>query len=186
MRQKSSRWKRSSRARPLCRTCCSRHMHWGWPRCGAPAIPPTIRRSRTISVCQAKAGCSASSMLDMRQLKRNRASTCRSIRSPRGEAGLTDRQLTADTAEETRTIGTELSGRLRGGDVVLLRGDLGAGKTTMTQGIARGLGVEGAVQSPTFTLVAEYDAPHLGPDSQLIHIDLYRLEGAADLDSVGL
>jgi len=99
---------------------------------------------------------------------------------------LTDRQLTADTAEETRTIGTELSGRLRGGDVVLLRGDLGAGKTTMTQGIARGLGVEGAVQSPTFTLVAEYDAPHLGPDSQLIHIDLYRLEGAADLDSVGL
>jgi tRNA threonylcarbamoyladenosine biosynthesis protein TsaE len=99
---------------------------------------------------------------------------------------LTDRQLTAGTAEETRTIGMELSGRLRGGDVVLLRGDLGAGKTTMTQGIARGLGVEGAVQSPTFTLVAEYDAPHLGPDSQLIHIDLYRLEGAADLDSVGL
>jgi len=99
---------------------------------------------------------------------------------------LTDRQLTASTAEETRTIGAELSRRLRGGDVVLLWGNLGAGKTTLTQGIARGLGVEGVVQSPTFTLVAEYDAPHLGLDAQLIHIDLYRLVGAADLDSVGL
>ena len=92
----------------------------------------------------------------------------------------------ADSADETRAIGADLAGRLGAGDIVLLSGDLGAGKTTLTQGIARGLGVEGAVQSPTFTLVAEYDAPRIGSGAQLIHIDLYRLEGAADLDSVGL
>jgi tRNA threonylcarbamoyladenosine biosynthesis protein TsaE len=92
----------------------------------------------------------------------------------------------AGSADETRAIGADLAGRLRAGDIVLLRGDLGAGKTTLTQGIARGLGVEAAVQSPTFTLVAEYSAPLIGSDAQLIHIDLYRLEGAADLDSVGL
>ena len=97
-----------------------------------------------------------------------------------------DRPLMASSADETRAIGADLAGQLRSGDIVLLRGDLGAGKTTLTQGIARGLGVEGAVQSPTFTLVAEYDAPGLGADAQLIHIDLYRLDGAADLDSVGL
>jgi tRNA threonylcarbamoyladenosine biosynthesis protein TsaE len=92
----------------------------------------------------------------------------------------------AGSADETRAIGADLAGRLRAGDIVLLRGDLGSGKTTLTQGIARGLGVDGAVQSPTFTLVAEYDAPRVGSDGQLIHIDLYRLEGTADLDSVGL
>jgi len=108
------------------------------------------------------------------------------MRSRHGRVGLTDRSLTADSADETRAIGTDLAGRLRGGDIVLLRGDLGAGKTTLTQGIARGLGVEGAVQSPTFTLVAEYDAPYIGSEAQLIHIDLYRLDGTADLESVGL
>jgi tRNA threonylcarbamoyladenosine biosynthesis protein TsaE len=89
-------------------------------------------------------------------------------------------------AAETREAGTALAARLKGGDVVLLRGDLGAGKTTFAQGIARGLGVQGAVQSPTFTLIAEYDAPRLGRTGQLIHIDLYRLDGVAQLDSLGL
>jgi tRNA threonylcarbamoyladenosine biosynthesis protein TsaE len=73
-----------------------------------------------------------------------------------------------------------------GGDLVLLRGDLGAGKTTFAQGIARGFGVSDPVQSPTFTLIAEYDAPALGPDGQLIHVDLYRLDGSADVESIGL
>ena len=79
-----------------------------------------------------------------------------------------------------------LAHRLRGGDLVLLRGDLGAGKTTFAQGIARGLGVTDTVQSPTFTLIAEYQAPAVGPDGQLIHIDLYRLDGSADIETIGL
>ena len=100
--------------------------------------------------------------------------------------GLTDQPILAGSATETKAAGAALAERLRGGDVVLLRGDLGAGKTTFTQGIARGLGVLAVVQSPTFTLISEYDAPALGSDGQLVHVDLYRLEGTADIDSIGL
>ena len=99
---------------------------------------------------------------------------------------MTKRTAQTRTATETQALGTALAADLRGGDVVLLRGDLGAGKTTLAQGIARGLGVPGAVQSPTFTLIAEYDAPGLGPDGRLVHVDLYRLESAADVASIGL
>jgi tRNA threonylcarbamoyladenosine biosynthesis protein TsaE len=99
---------------------------------------------------------------------------------------LTEQAVLTRSAAETQAAGADLAARLQGGDVLLLRGDLGAGKTTFTQGIARGLGVRGAVQSPTFTLIAEYDAPRLGRSGQLVHIDLYRLGGAAQLDSIGL
>jgi tRNA threonylcarbamoyladenosine biosynthesis protein TsaE len=99
---------------------------------------------------------------------------------------LIDRVLTARSAEETRTAGAELAAELRGGDVILLRGELGAGKTTFTQGIARGLGVIDTVQSPTFSLIAEYAAPVLGPSGQLAHVDLYRLDGSSDLATIGL
>lgn len=101
-------------------------------------------------------------------------------------AGLIDHPILAQSAADTQAAGAMLAGRLRGGDVVLLRGNLGAGKTTLTQGIAHGLGVRAAVQSPTFTLISEYDAPKLGPNGQLIHVDLYRLDGAAAIDSIGL
>jgi tRNA threonylcarbamoyladenosine biosynthesis protein TsaE len=77
--------------------------------------------------------------------------------------------------------GRAFAGRLRTGDVVLLHGDLGAGKTTLTQGIALGLGVPEAVQSPTFTLVGE----HQGSSLKLYHLDLYRLDDPSDLDSFG-
>ena len=90
------------------------------------------------------------------------------------------------SARETAEAGEEIAGRLTGGDVVLLRGELGAGKTTFAQGIARGLGVAGPVQSPTFTLVAEYDAPAIGRHGQFVHVDLYRLDGAVEIDTVGL
>ena len=72
------------------------------------------------------------------------------------------------------------------GDLILLHGDLGAGKTTLAQGIAQGLGVADYVQSPTFTLVAEYEGRT--PDGRpilLYHLDLYRLAGDDDLDSFG-
>jgi tRNA threonylcarbamoyladenosine biosynthesis protein TsaE len=91
------------------------------------------------------------------------------------------------SGEETRALGERLAGILRPGDVLLLQGDLGAGKTTLTQGIARGLGIEDYVQSPTFILVAEYDGRAAdGTPLRLYHLDLYRLEGASDLESIGL
>ena len=110
----------------------------------------------------------------------------RSRNSRHGGAGLTEQALVTRSAAETQAAGAYLAARLQGGDVVLLRGDLGAGKTTFTQGIARGLGVHGAVQSPTFTLIAEYEAPQLGRSGQLVHVDLYRLDGVAQLVSIGL
>lgn len=87
---------------------------------------------------------------------------------------------------ETRALGERLSRYLMPGDVVLLHGDLGAGKTTLTQGIARGLGIGGEIQSPTFTLVNEH-AGRLpsGEAVILYHVDLYRLGDENDLDSIG-
>lgn len=76
------------------------------------------------------------------------------------------------SVDETREFGYRLGHLLLPGTVVALSGDLGAGKTTLTQGIARGLGIDARVTSPTFTLVNEYDAGSLG---RLIHMDSYRL-----------
>lgn len=95
-------------------------------------------------------------------------------------------ELVAMTPDQTRGVGVSLGRRLRTGDVVLLHGDLGAGKTTLAQGIALGLGVADAVQSPTFALVHEYEGRDAaGTPTRLYHLDLYRLGGAADLDSFG-
>jgi tRNA threonylcarbamoyladenosine biosynthesis protein TsaE len=90
------------------------------------------------------------------------------------------------SAEQTRALGARLGRLLRPGDVVLLHGDLGAGKTTLTQGIAHGLGVREQIQSPTFTLVAEHAGETAdGEPINLYHLDLYRLAGEEDLDSFG-
>lgn len=86
------------------------------------------------------------------------------------------------SAEETRALGARIAAHLRPGDVVLLHGDLGAGKTTLTQGIAAALGAARPAQSPTFALVA--DAP-LPDGTTLRHIDLYRLESVEELDDLG-
>ncbi len=76
-----------------------------------------------------------------------------------------------DTDNETKKIGTYLASLLERGDVITLEGDLGAGKTTFTKGIAEGLGVKRAVTSPTFTIIKEYDG-----EIPLYHMDVYRLE----------
>lgn len=85
------------------------------------------------------------------------------------------------TVEDTRALGVELAGLLRAGDVVVLDGPLGAGKTALTTGIAAGLGVRGRVTSPTF-VIARRHAP-TGPDGPgLVHVDAYRLLGGQDPD----
>ena len=81
---------------------------------------------------------------------------------------------------ETARVG-EILGRLLGpGDVICLLGDLGAGKTCLTQGLAKNLGVEEHVTSPTFTLINEHHGR-----LPLYHMDVYRLEGASDMEDLG-
>ncbi len=91
------------------------------------------------------------------------------------------RELTS-SPEETRDLASGLAHAARRGDVIVLQGALGAGKTTFAQGFARGLGVEGPVTSPTFTLVRQYPCV-LG---QLVHVDVYRLEHLAEVADLGL
>jgi len=85
------------------------------------------------------------------------------------------------TPDETRAIGERIGAALAPGSVVLLCGPLGAGKTVLAKGIARGLGIEDEVISPTYTIVADY--PGRIP---LAHVDLYRVEGAAQIAGLGL
>ena len=85
------------------------------------------------------------------------------------------------TVEDTHELGVELAGLLRAGDVVVLDGPLGAGKTALTTGFAAGLGVRGRVTSPTF-VIARRHAP-VDPDGPgLVHVDAYRLLGGQDPD----
>ena len=85
------------------------------------------------------------------------------------------------SVEETWALAKELAKELNPGDVVCLEGDLGAGKTTFTQGLAAALGVPGRVTSPTFCIVQE----HQSPDVLLVHMDLYRLHGEEDVEAIG-
>jgi tRNA threonylcarbamoyladenosine biosynthesis protein TsaE len=84
-------------------------------------------------------------------------------------------------AEETQTIAAEIAHQLVPGSVLSLIGDLGAGKTEFVKGLAKGLGIEDPVTSPTFTLVHEYRGGRL----TLYHLDLYRLISEKELDEIG-
>jgi tRNA threonylcarbamoyladenosine biosynthesis protein TsaE len=86
------------------------------------------------------------------------------------------------SAADTQALGRELAGLLRAGDLVVLAGPLGAGKTALTQGIGAGLGVPGPVTSPTFVLARV----HRGGRVPLVHVDAYRLSGMADVDDLDL
>jgi tRNA threonylcarbamoyladenosine biosynthesis protein TsaE len=94
------------------------------------------------------------------------------------------RTFDAPDAESMRALGAALAGRLRAGDVVVLSGELGAGKTTFTQGLGAGLGVRGDVTSPTFVISRVH--PPLGDGPPLVHVDAYRLGGVAELDDLDL
>ncbi|MBV8687887.1 MAG: tRNA (adenosine(37)-N6)-threonylcarbamoyltransferase complex ATPase subunit type 1 TsaE [Alphaproteobacteria bacterium] len=85
-------------------------------------------------------------------------------------------------AEATEALGRSLAGLLRGGDVVALFGDLGAGKTTLARGILRGLGFGGDVASPTFPLVLPYE----GLSPPVWHVDLYRIEEPDEVEALAL
>ncbi len=88
-----------------------------------------------------------------------------------------DQQLRTTTAGETESAGAALAATLRPGDVVLIQGELGAGKTTFVRGACRALGVEGPVTSPTFTIGQRYSG-----NARVAHVDLYRVESLAGED----
>jgi len=90
-----------------------------------------------------------------------------------------------ETAADTHALGVALGRRLRPGDLVILSGSLGAGKTTLTKGIAEGIGVRGLVTSPTF-VIARVHHPADPAGTPLIHVDAYRLGGAVELDDLDL
>lgn len=96
---------------------------------------------------------------------------------------MSNRQLVTYSSEETIQRGRELGSQLVAPILILLSGDLGAGKTTLTKGIVSGLGAaeEEEVTSPTFTLVHKY-----GREPRVYHVDLYRIDGSRDLDTLGL
>jgi tRNA threonylcarbamoyladenosine biosynthesis protein TsaE len=93
-------------------------------------------------------------------------------------------EVSLPSAEDTRDVGRRLASELRAGDLVLLTGDLGAGKTTLAQGIGDGLGVRGPITSPTFVIARMH--PSLGGGPPLVHADAYRLGGLAEVDDLDL
>ena len=90
-------------------------------------------------------------------------------------------QYTTNSPAETEAIGAALGAQLKAGTVIAYRGDLGAGKTAFTRGLARGLGCSEMVTSPTYTIVNEY----LGGRLPLFHFDMYRLKSSDDLWDIG-
>ena len=92
-----------------------------------------------------------------------------------------------NSVEETWKLAKKLAAELKPGDVVCLEGDLGAGKTTFTQGLAAAMGVPGRVTSPTFCIVQEPRRQSTADDSNrlLVHMDLYRLHGEDDVIAIG-
>ena len=98
-----------------------------------------------------------------------------------GQAGGFGMQITTHSADETQALGQRLAKRLLPGDVIAYFGDLGAGKTALTRGIAQGLGVTDLVTSPTYTIVNEYLTGRI----PLFHFDMYRLGSSDELFDIG-
>lgn len=95
-----------------------------------------------------------------------------------GERTAGTARITIDSPERMSELGRRLAGLLRPGDLVMLTGELGAGKTTLTRGLGAGLGVRGAVTSPTFVIARVHPSLTSGPP--LVHVDAYRLGGGLD------
>lgn len=95
-----------------------------------------------------------------------------------------DLQVDLAEARATEDLGRAIAAHLRPGDLVVLTGDLGAGKTTLTRGIGAGLGVRGPVTSPTFVIARRHPTQVGGPE--LLHVDAYRLSSPAEVDDLDL
>lgn len=89
-------------------------------------------------------------------------------------------EIVTTSSRETEELGTKIGRRLKKGDVISLRGSLGAGKTVIAKGIAKALNISEAIVSPTFTLVQEYEGT-----LNLYHLDIYRLSGEDEFESMG-
>lgn len=94
-------------------------------------------------------------------------------------------EIITTSQEETTEFGKNIADHFRGGDILLLNGELGAGKTTLMKGLAIGLGVTDTVSSPTFTLMNHYPANN-GTIKNLVHIDTYRLKDEYELKDIGV
>ncbi|MFI8001972.1 tRNA (adenosine(37)-N6)-threonylcarbamoyltransferase complex ATPase subunit type 1 TsaE [Streptomyces sp. NPDC086010] len=98
--------------------------------------------------------------------------------APAAAPGTVTLTLAVESPEEMKDLGRRIAGVLAPGDLVMLTGELGAGKTTLTRGLGEGLGVRGAVTSPTFVIARVH--PPLGDGPALVHVDAYRLGGGLD------
>jgi tRNA threonylcarbamoyladenosine biosynthesis protein TsaE len=96
--------------------------------------------------------------------------------------------VVTDSFEQTQKLGFEFGSKLGGGELICLYGNLGSGKTTFTQGLAKGLGIEGKIISPTFIIMREYNISSLSEQSKknFYHVDLYRIESERDIEGLGL
>lgn len=92
--------------------------------------------------------------------------------------------LQINTGDQMQSLGRALGAVAREGDLIILTGDLGAGKTTFTQGLGEGLGVRGPITSPTFVIAREH--PNLQGGPTLVHVDAYRLNSLLELDALDL
>ena len=95
-----------------------------------------------------------------------------------------ERRIHLADSDATRAWGRHVAAHLRAGDLIVLMGDLGAGKTTFTRGLGEGLGVRGAVTSPTFVIARRHPGASGRPD--LLHVDAYRLGGPSEIDDLDL
>jgi tRNA threonylcarbamoyladenosine biosynthesis protein TsaE len=119
-------------------------------------------------------------MSETRRMSETRHDECDVAHEERGGAY----GMIVPTAEAMREIGLRLGGLLRAGDLLILSGDLGAGKTTLTQGIGEGVKVRGPITSPTFVISRVH--PSLAGGPPLVHVDAYRLGGFAEVDDLDL
>lgn len=99
------------------------------------------------------------------------------------------RTITTKNYAETQKAGTEFSKKIKDGGILALYGNLGSGKTTFAQGLAKGLGIKQKIISPTFIIIRKYDLELSSQNSEIrsfYHIDLYRIEKMNDIESIGL